>query len=161
MGCHTWFARPVTDKEFNFFKKNAIAHAWYLNGNTEENIEMNCVDLDTYFRVKNSVERNTNYWWKNGWGTKIFNGMEERTEYTYVFNGIMYLDLADPINPIFPELKRYHDVFRVKNYPSKNIHSQYELKRWMRKKYFDLNEQQLDKISEFFRENLDGIISFG
>lgn len=49
----------------------------------------------------------------------------------------------------------------MENYPLKKIHNCYELRKWMGKKYFDLNEQQLEKISEFFRENPKGIISFG
>ena len=31
----------------------------------------------------------------------------------------------------------------------------------MKKKYFDLDDWQLEKISEFFRENPGGIITFG
>ena len=161
MGCHTWFSRPVTSVEFEVFKNNAIADAMYLFGDTEENREFNCVEMDKYYLVKNSVEKNTEYWWRHGFGTTIINGSEEKSEYTYVINDVMYLDLGKPFNPIFPELKRYHDVFRVKNYPNKIIRSRKELRKWMRKKYFDLEKSQLEKISEFFKENPKGIISFG
>lgn len=161
MGCHTWFARPVTRTEFELFKNNAIVDAWFLFGNTEDNRKYNYVETEEYYRVKNSVEHNTEYWWQHGFGTTIRNGLEEKAEHTYVIDGIMYLDLSKPVNPIFPELKRYHDVFRIKNYPLKKIHSRYELRKWMGKKYFDLNKQQLNKISEFFRENPNGIITFG
>lgn len=152
MGCHTWFARPVTNTEFEVFRNNAIADAKYLFWEDY---------IDEYYRVKCSVEYNTDYWWQYGFGTTIRNGLEEKSEHTYVIDGIMYLDLSKPVNPIFPELKRYHDVFRVKNYPLKKIHSRYELRKWMGKKYFGLNKQQLNKISEFFRDNPNGIITFG
>lgn len=161
MGCHTWFARPVTKEELEVFKNNAIADAWNLFGNTEDNRKFNCVELIEYYRVKNSVENNTEYWWLHGFGTRIIDGSTEKSEYTYVRNGILYLDLSPQCYPIFEDLKRYHDVFRVKNYPLKTIHSRKELRKWMGKKYFDLEEWQLDKISEFFRENPGGIITFG
>lgn len=161
MGCHTWFARPVKKEELEVFKNNAIADAWNLFGNTEENRKFNCVELIEYQRVKNSVENNTEYWWMNGFGTRIMEGSMKKSEYTYVRDDILYLDLSRPCNPIFDDLKRYHDVFHVKNYPLKVIHSRKELRKWMGKKYFDLEEWQLDKVSEFFRENPDGIITFG
>lgn len=161
MGCHTWFCRPVTSAEFEMFRDNAIADAFYLFGNTEENKKFSCVNIDEYNRVKDSVENNTEYWWRYGFGTTIRNGSEEKSEYTYVIDGVMYLDLGRSINPIFSELKRYHDVFRIINYSSKIIHSRIELRKWMRKKYFDLEECQLGKVSEFFRNTPFGIIRFG
>lgn len=163
MGCHTWFAKPVTDKEFEVFKANAIDDAWKLYGDTKENREFNCVDMGEYYRVKDSVEHNTDYWWRCGFGTTIRNedGIAEKSEITYVVSGVMYLDLSKPTNPIFPELKRYHDVFRVKNYPTKIIRSRHELRKCMKKKYFDLDQYQLNKVSEFFMENPGGIITFG
>lgn len=161
MGCHTWFARPVTKRELEVFKNNAIADAWNLFGDTEDNRKYNCVEIEEYYCVKDSVENNTEYWWIHGFGTRIIDGSIEKSEYTYVRNGILYLDLSRPCYPIFENLKRYHDVFRVNDYPLKTIHSRKELRRWMGKRYFDLEEWQLNKISEFFRENPCGIITFG
>lgn len=161
MGCHTWFARPVTKRELEVFKNNAIADAWNLFGDTEDNRKYNSVEIEEYYCVKDSVENNTEYWWIHGFGTRIIDGSIEKSEYTYVRNGILYLDLSRPCYPIFENLKRYHDVFRVNDYPLKTIHSRKELRRWMGKRYFDLEEWQLNKISEFFRENPGGIITFG
>lgn len=62
---------------------------------------------------------------------------------------------------LFVDVEKFHDTFRVKNYPSKVIHSRKELRRWMGKKYFELKECQFEMISEFFRENPGGIITFG
>ena len=161
MGCHTWFARPVTKEEFEFSESHAIEHAWRLFGDTEENKKFNCVEIDKYYRVKYSVENNTDYWWKNDFGTIIIENGIEKHEFVYVIKGILYLDLGKSFSPIFANLERYHNIFRVKNYPSKIIHSRRELRRWMRRKYFDLEEWQLNKISKFFRENPGGIITFG
>ncbi len=157
MGCHTWFARPVTQEEFKIFREHAMEHAWNLWGDTKENRECNDVRIDFFNKIKESVENNTDYWWKQGYGTEF----DDKSEYTYVIKGEMYIDLGNPYNPIFPRLKRYHDIFRVKHYPTKVIHSRKELRRWMRKRYFDLEDWQLERISEFFRENTDGIITFG
>ena len=161
MGCHTWFSRPVTEEELSVFKSHAIEDAYNLWGDTEENKEFNIVDMDRYIKVKESVENDTDYWWKEGYGTRIIDGETEKDEYVYLRNGVLYLDLARSTHPIFEHLKRYHNVFRVSDYPSKVIHSRRELRRWMRKRYFELEDWQLEKISEFFRENPDGIITFG
>ena len=161
MGCHTWFSRPVTEEELLVFKSHAIEDAYNLWGNTEENKEFNSVDMDRYIKVEESVENDTDYWWKEGYGTRIIDGKNEKNEYVHLINGVLYLDLARSTHPIFEHLKRYHDVFRVSNYPSKVIHSRRELRRWMRKRYFELEDWQLEKISEFFRENPNGVITFG
>lgn len=161
MGCHTWFSRPVTEEELLVFKSYAIEDAYNLWGDTEENKEFNIVDMDRYIKVKESVENDTDYWWKEGYGTRIIDGEIEKDEYVYLRNGVLYLDLARSTYPIFEHLKRYHDVFRVSNYPSKVIHSRRELRRWMRKRYFELEDWQLERVSEFFRENPNGVITFG
>ena len=41
------------------------------------------------------------------------------------------------------------------------MYGRWKSKKWMKKKYFDLDDWQLEKISEFFRENPDGVITFG
>lgn len=161
MGCHTWFYRPVTKEEFNIFKENALEHAWYLHGNTEFNRDYDFVNLDKFKEIRESVENNTDAWWKEGYGTIInINTDNEKSESTIVLGNTMYLDLAGGNKRIF-ELQRYHDVFRVKHYPSKKIHSRRELRRWMGKRYFDLTNEQLETISKFFRENKGGFICFG
>lgn len=159
MGCHTWFSRPVKKEELEVFKSHAIENAWELWGETDFNITYDCVDMQKYLEIKESVDNNTDYWWKHGYGTIIKEGDEEKRETTYVLNGILYIDLSDHGHNIF-DLKRYHDVFRLKNYLSKVIHSRHELRRCMKKRYFELEDWQLEKISEFFRENSGGIITF-
>ena len=161
MGCHTWFSRPVTEEELSVFKSHAIEDAYNLWGDTEKNKEFNIVDMDRYIKVKESVENDTDYWWKEGYGTRIIEGEIEKNEDVYLRNGVLYLDLSKPICPIFENVKRYHDVFRVSNYTSKVIHSRRELRRRKRKRYFELEDWQLEKISEFFRENTNGVITFG
>lgn len=55
----------------------------------------------------------------------------------------------------------FHDIFRVRNYPSKTIYNRHELRRFLRKKYFELSEEQLKRVSMFFKLYPGGVISFG
>lgn len=155
MGCHTWFSRPVTKEELEIFRNHAIEEAWNLLGNTEENQKIDSVNMYEFNRIKKSVEENTTYW--HGWGTNF----DDKHEFVYMLEGKLHLDLSQSVNPIFPNIERFHDVFRVKNYPSKKIHSRKELRKWMGKRYFELENRQLEKISEFFRLYPDGVIHFG
>ena len=89
MGCHTWFSRPVTEEELAVFKSYAIEDAYNLWGDTEKNKEFNSVDMDRYLKVKDSVENNTDYWWKEGYGTRITEDNKEKSEYVYRINGVL------------------------------------------------------------------------
>lgn len=162
MGCHTWFYRPVTKEELELFREHALEDAWKLWGETERNKEFGLVRIDRYNAVKESLEKNTDYWWKNGYGTRLVdeNGVE-REESVAVIQGKLYLDLAASVSPIFENIERYHDVFRVYNYPLKKIHSRKELRKFLGKRYFELEDWQLEKVSEFFRNNKGGVITFG
>lgn len=158
MGCHTWFLRPLTSDEIDIFRSNAINESLeVLKYIEDENGRLTTADLNFHNKIVESVNNGDDYWLQAGYGTTI----GEKEEYTRYINGIHYLELTWRPNPIFTDIKRYHDVFRVKNYPRKIIHNRRELRRFMRKKYFSLTDDQLKTISEFFRENPKGIIMFG
>ena len=158
MGCHTWFLRPLTNDEIDLFRSNAINEALeVLKYIEDENNGLTTADLNFHNKIVESVNNGGDYWLQLGYGTTI----GEKSESTRYINGVHYLDLNLPPNPIFTDIKRYHDEFRVKNYPRKIIHNRRELRRFMRKKYFSLTDDQLKTISEFFRENPKGIIMFG
>lgn len=158
MGCHTWFLRPLTSDEIDLFRSNAINESLeVLKYIEEENGGLTTADLNFHNKIVESVNNGDDYWLQFGYGTTI----GEKSEYTRYINGIHYLELTWHPNPIFTDIKRYHDEFRVKNYPRKIIHNRRELRRFMRKKYFSLTDDQLKTISEFFRENPKGIIMFG
>ena len=162
MGCHTWFYRPITKEEREIFKSHAIQCAEHLYGDTSVNRVYGFVDLEEIERVRQSVENDTEYWIDYGYGTFFMDEDEkEYGDHLLKVNGIVYIDLAYRFRPIIPKEKCYHDVFRVKNYPTKTIHSRYQLRKWMGKDYFKLENWQLETISEFFRENPGGFICFG
>lgn len=165
MGCHTWFARPIKENEKKFFKDNAISNVEYLNGDNEMNRMLGLVNLDTVrFIIKSVLTDGDDDWLEYGYGTIVKsnckNGLDH-FETVFKMDDTFYLDLSGGNERIFKDLKRYHDIFRVSNYPNKTIHNRRELRKFMGKKYFSLSDDQLNKVSKFFRDNPGGIITFG
>lgn len=156
MGCHTWFSRPITAEEFELIKEYAPTEMYDLIGDSNENIKMGTYDKTLYESLMKSYDENIpcvhgKYWWQLGWGSsnpKLMSGQA----YTHEIHGRKKLCIDVP---------EYGDTFRVNNYPSKVITCRRSLRKWMGKKYFDLTEKQLNKISKFFEENPDGVITFG
>lgn len=157
MGCHTWFSRPVTEEEFQLIKEYAPIEIYNLVGDSKENVENGLYDESLYNLLMKSYNENVpcvygKYWWQLGYGSSNPQLLDGEHNYIHEIRGYKGL---------FVDVDKYHDTFRVKNYPSKVIHSKRELRRWMRKRYFELEDLQLEKVSEFFRENPDGVITFG
>lgn len=152
MGCHTWFYRPITKEEFELMKDYApIEIGDLLN---EENIKIGAYDKSLYDLLMKSYNENLPcvygyYWWQLGWGESNPQLNNCYTKYISKLKGLYVLE------------EEYCDTFRVHNYPTKIIHSRRELRRWMRKRYFDLSCYQLEKVSEFFKNNHGGVIMFG
>ena len=157
MGCHTWFSRPITEKEFEKMKEYAPTEIYNLSGDSEKNIENGMYDPGLYNSLMKSYSENIpcvygKYWWQLGYGSsnpKLING---ENNYFHEVRGE---------SGLYIDIKEYYDLFRVKNYPTKVIHSRRELRKWMRKKYFELEDWQLEKISEFFKKYPGGVIRFG
>lgn len=152
MGCHTWFYRPITEEEFGLMKDYAPIEISELVN--ENSIKIGLYDKTLYDLLMKSYCKNLPcvygyYWWQLEWGgsNPKLNGC--RIRYISKLNGL------------YIEVEEYVDTFRVHNYPTKIIHSRRELRRWMRKRYFDLSCYQLEKISEFFKNNRGGVITFG
>lgn len=155
MGCHTWFSRPITKKEFDLMKEYAPIEIYQLVGDSKENIKNGMYDEYLYNLLMKSLKENApcvygKYWWQLGWGE----GNPELGDNSFVCEIRGY-------NHLFINVPEYGDLFRVKNYPNKIITNRRKLRRWMGKKYFDLTNEQLEKISEFFRKYPGGVIIFG
>lgn len=155
MGCHTWFSRPLTKEEFKLMKEYAPTEIYNLTGDSKENIEGGMHDAVLYKVLMQSYENNIpcvygKYWWQLGYGSS--NPKLGENNYVHEVYGKKGL---------YIEVPGYHDIFRVENYPRKVISSRRELRRFLGKRYFELEEWQLEKISEFFRENPGGVIRFG
>ena len=141
MGCHTWFYRPLTEEEFKDMKKHA----------PDEIMELLAGDNDKILRylLMKSYKENKpcaygKFWWQLGWGA-----------------GRLYPTQLKGERRLFVQVCKYHDIFRVKNYPRKVIHNRRELRRFLRKEYFTLTQTQLERISEFFQKYKGGVIHFG
>lgn len=148
MGCHTWFGKPLTREEREKLRLSAKSTIqWYF--------ERNGIPKYLYDALMESIDNDTDLWLKCGWI-----GYDD---YVYAREGKFYIDLAyrSGENCLFKPKKYFHDNFRVKNYPNWVIHNKRELRKKMRKKYFELTESQLEDISRFFKEYPNGIISFG
>lgn len=90
------------------------------------------------------------FWWQLGWGEG--NPELGTDSFTHEIKGYKNL---------FVDVPEYHDLFRVRNYPHKVITSRRNLRRFMRKKYFKLTSEQLEKCTEFFQKYPGGVITFG
>ncbi len=157
MGCHTWFYRPIKEEEFQLMKEYAPTEIFNLVGKTDENIETGFYDEVLYRMLMKSYNENlpcvyNQYWWQLGYG----HGNPKLDK-----NGEFHVSEIRNHKGLYVEVSKYHDTFRVYNYPIKIIHSRRELRCWIRKKYFELSNEQLNDISKFFSENPGGVISFG
>lgn len=140
MGCHTWFYRPIKEEEFVKMKEYAPIEIYNL-----------CYeDKSLYDSLMKSYNNNIpcvygHYWWELGYGS----GFKNDFNVTIIKGNI------------FVEVKEFHDVFRVKNYPRKVVKSRHELRKFMGKNYFKLTDNQLKLISNFFKKYKNGVITFG
>lgn len=155
MGCHTWFSRPITNEEFNLMKEYAPLQIYELTGDSKENIENGMYDKHLYNLLMKSLKENVpcvdgKFWWQLGWGEG--NPELGTDSFTHEIQGYKNL---------FIDVPEYHDLFRVRNYPQKVITSRRNLRRFMRKKYFKLTNEQLEKCTEFFQRYPGGVITFG
>lgn len=150
MGCHTWFNRPITDKEFEKMKENAPKEIYYLTGDSKKNIESGLYDKNLYDLLMKSYNENIPcvygfYWWQLGYGS----GMD-RT----------YKEI-EKCSKLYTNVLEYNDTFRISNYPRKIIRSRRCLRKFLRKRYFTLTDKQLERVSQFFKEYPGGVITFG
>ena len=157
MGCHTWFCRPLTKDEFGLMKEYAPIEIYNMTGNKENLYDVGLYNEALYKNLMKSYNENIpcvygKYWWQYGYGSsnpKLAKGEDN------------FVSEIRGETGLFLDVDYYHDVFRVNNYPRKVIHNKRELRRFMRKRYFELSKEQLIKISEFFKKYSGGVIHFG
>ena len=147
MGCHTWFSRPITEAEFKLMREYAPIEIYNLTLYDDSD--------SLYKRLMKSYNEDIpcvygKYWWQLGYGSRN----PELGEHNCIHEIRGHKGL-------FVDIDKYHDIFRVKHYPSKVIHSRKELRKWMKKRYFELENWQLEKVLEFFKTYPDGVITFG
>lgn len=149
MGCHTYFSRPITEEEFRKMKEYAPTEIYELTGNPNLNY---MYDRELYNRLMKSYMLNepcvySYYWWQLGYGC----GNPE----------LGNINIIKVNGKLFVEVDEYYDLFRIGHYPRKIIRNRKELRKYLRKRYFQLTDGQLEKISEFFKRYPGGVITFG
>lgn len=163
MGCHAWFKRPITDDEFNLMKAYAVYSAekmehelveYYANEGLVYNIDQAFIDA-----VARSVETGepqtelyNSTWYQLGYGS---DNPELGEDFSVSYkNGTLYVDCPE-----------YHNTARVSigiyTYPRKNIHNKHELRRYIRKRYFNITSEEHAKLDEFWKKYPDGIMEWG
>lgn len=151
------FARPATDKEMKLFKDNCLndlTHDW---GGKVENIPSNL-----YNRMIESLKDETSTWWKSGYGTTFFKNSDNfKMEKLLCVDEKPYLKLSGQYqNRLYPEYNIYNEVFKTNKRCNVNIHSKFELLQFLGLEYFKISIKNRKLISNFFKENKDGIIYF-
>lgn len=153
MGCHTYFFRPLTEIEFSSMKDHALEDIENLCGPTEFNVKTGIYDKELYNALRKSYYDDLpcvcdKFWWQWVYGESAFGDRAWITELCGL-NGLYICE------------RGYDDLFRVPSYPKRTIKNRRELRKVLRKKYFNLSDEQLQKVSEFFRKNPGGVIVFG
>lgn len=153
MSCHTWFSRPLTIEEFNLMKDYAPTEIYNLTGDTKQNIECGMNDIHLYNKLMKSYNENIpcvygKYWWELGYGSGNLKSS------VGLFN-------INKSHKLYIKVNEYTDTFRISTYPNYIIRNRRELRKYLRKRYFSLTNDQLQTISKFFKEYPNGIITFG
>jgi len=152
MGCHTWFYKPLTKDERERLRETANK---YLLEELSDNRYYKMLSKETIDKLSESIENDSDMWLE--WGLYEYEDFIEKIEEKF------YVEVCNNNRGGYCcEIKEnFHDNFRVKNYPKWIIHNRHELRKKMRKKYFELTQEQLNDISRFFKLYPGGIITFG
>lgn len=158
MGCYPWFARPVTNDEFELMKEYCIQEAYYALMKWKTESEKRALDTlygidpEHYYHliVKSCMFDKPclygKYWYQLGWGSgnpKLSDGLSNFN--TYWIKDKLYTDIGDERYLLYVEELRV-----VKTYPHKIIHNKKELRRYLRKKYFSLSKETHEALSELW-----------
>ena len=182
MGCHTWFKRPLTEDEFRLMKEYAPTEIYELVGKGNTYL----YDKSLYEMLMKSYNEDINCvygkkWCQLGYGSGNPEFIETHGSSLSVseIDGRLYVDMSfssdicqnkygvsiwkfyETHEKLGVDFPYFHDVFRIRNYPRKVIHNRRELRKYLRKRYFELSEYQLDRISKFFELYPGGVITFG
>ena len=170
MGCNTYFYRPVTEEEISILRSKFDEN--YVSFLGEEGI---CLvegykstvfqfEIDKVIDSYNSSDLGLwIHWLDIADDLYVFDGKLYvdtcRSDYTYK-SGYDCLDrkfiLSKPGNPI------YRDNFRIKGFYHEKwiIHNKRELKHKLRKHYYELTEEELNQVKQFWKDYPGGVIRF-
>jgi hypothetical protein len=127
-------------------------HTWFHRKLTKDDIHqakikaLNDKVLAKHGKLKEFIINSINCcdykWLLSGWG--IDNSI------VVCHNNIFYATVED-----------FHDIFRITTYPRKKLYNYKQLKKWMGKYWYDLNEEQKYQLRQFWLKYPKGLIAFG
>lgn len=157
MGCHIWFERPITDEEFDLMKAYAVKNAEEYLPKEDEDFEcdFNESHVDAIRRSVETGEPQPELynctWWQLGYGASNPALGEDFTVFNR--NGTLYVEAE------------YHDIARdsigIYTYPRKIIHNKRELRKYIGKRYFNITQEEHEKLDEFWKKYPNGIMAWG
>jgi len=181
MGCHSWFARPLTDVEVEKLREYCqidIEDKRSKEGYDEQflNLISESAKMDKPFRDPTSPSKRWFWWFQFGYGEDYMKAVEREpyrlSDDTFWYNkeGISVISVLEKDltkretkyeYKLYADIK-LHNVARLRfTYPKKVIHNKRELRRFLGKDYFKISDREHQLLSEFWKTFPDGIMYFG
>lgn len=165
MGCHTCFWAPFPEEKIADLEKLAyksLEDRWKEEKDEEFRKtvgEDTCLTKEDYEFLKNQIET-------HNFPVIVDYSMSEINDCLTVINGDIYYGLSLGCNEkdkisFIPVHSYFHDIFRVDNYPDWTIYSLKYLKKKLGKKWYDIPEEDKDRLREFWKIYPGGVINFG
>jgi hypothetical protein len=141
MGCHTWFYNLVPTYKYRSFFREAEATLLGYITDPDADLEAREVNREDLQKVRKGDLSTARYF----------------VEGSYVVNR----------GKLYKEIDGIHDVFRIKNYPKKVLHSFKEFVDWTFQGHGKdlleepLTQNQVDRMRAFWIVFPNGIVTFG
>lgn len=165
MGCHTWWARPLTENDIEIARVFAQEKVKKLLGDSKEASKYGVANLPVIKEVANWIDDDDPRWWKYGWGFGKDNpNFRHFIPIPGTEDGGYYIGVCpsrNEGNKWYIDVLGYPDILRIENYPKKLIHNKKELRRYFGKRYFSITSNEHAVLQQFWSEYPDGIMYWG
>ena len=181
MGCHSWFARPLTDDEVEKLREYCqidIEDKRSKEGYDEQflNLISESAKMDKPFRDPTSTSKRLFWWFQFGYGEDYMKAVKREpyllsddafrsNEEGITVIGVLEKDLKrrKPTHGYkLYTLIKLHNIARIRfTYPKKVIHNKRELRKFLGKDYFKISDRDHQLLSEFWKTFPGGFMYFG
>lgn len=165
MGCHTSFYRPITQDELTILRSK-FDENYVRSFLGEEGICLVEGYKSTVFQFE--IDKVIDSYNSSDLGLWIH--WIDCSDYFIIVDNKIYVEVSGTFDDedhnyilLKESDKFYYDNFRVKGFyhESWSIHNKRELKHKLRKHYYKLTKEELNQISQFWKDYPGGIIKFG
>jgi len=180
MGCHSWFARPLTDEETENLRQACIKDIQrFRNKDIDGYDDLFLHLIEESARTNKpftdpALPKKKYYWFQFGWGEDYIKAIQ-RIPDEFSDDSLRANFGGVHVVPIYVydtkrktgEYKLYvdiklHNVARLKfTYPKRIVHNKYELRKLLKKDYFKITESDHEKLSAFWKMFPEGIMFYG